>query len=55
MKAAFYNGHGIMEVKDYPTPKVGPGEVMIRVMATGICGSELNMYKSLTKADEVPA
>ena len=55
MKAAFYNGHGIMEVKDYPTPKVGPGEVMIRVMATGICGSDLNMNKAKTKADEVPA
>ena len=55
MKAAFYNGNGIMEVRNHPDPIVGPGEVMIRVRATGICGSDLNMNKAKTEADAVPA
>ena len=55
MKAAFYDGNGKMEVRNYPDPIVGPGEVVVRVRATGICGSDLNMNKSKTESDKVPA
>lgn len=55
MKAAFYDGNGNMEVRDYPDPVAGPGEAVVRVRASGICGSDLNMNRAKTQADEAPA
>ncbi|HAE34089.1 MAG: zinc-binding dehydrogenase [SAR202 cluster bacterium] len=55
MKAAFYDGNGKMEINDYPTPIAGSGEVVVQIKATGICGSDLNMNKAKTSADQDPA
>ena len=33
------------EVREFPMPMPGPGEVRIRVMAAGICGSDLHFYR----------
>ncbi len=41
MKAAVLYGDGDIRVEDYPTPEPGPGEALVRVRATGICGSDL--------------
>lgn len=41
VKYAF--GEGNMELRDVPEPKAGPGEVKIKVMAAGICGSDLHI------------
>jgi len=32
-------------LKDVPTPEMGPGDVMIRVDRTGICGTDVHIYK----------
>ena len=45
MKAAlFYGGHDI-RIGEVPTPEPGPGEVLVRVRAAGICGSDLHSYR----------
>lgn len=45
MKAAmFYGGHDI-RVEEVPDPTPGPGEVVVRVKAAGICGSDLHGYR----------
>jgi threonine 3-dehydrogenase len=31
-------------LRDVPQPQVGPGEVLIRVLRTGICGTDLHIY-----------
>jgi threonine 3-dehydrogenase len=33
------------EVKSVPTPKPGPGQVLLRVLATAVCGSDRHIYK----------
>src|SRR6476619_7186850 len=33
------------EVKSVPVPRPGPGEVLIRVLATAVCGSDRHIYK----------
>ncbi|MDQ5859280.1 MAG: alcohol dehydrogenase catalytic domain-containing protein [Acidobacteriota bacterium] len=33
------------EVRSVPVPRPGPGEVLIRVLATAICGSDRHIYK----------
>ncbi|NYD68473.1 zinc-dependent alcohol dehydrogenase [Agromyces atrinae] len=35
---------GHLAVRDSPTPEPGPGEALIRVAATGICGSDVHGY-----------
>jgi len=36
-------GHGNLELRDVPVPQVDAGEVLIRVRACGICGSDLKI------------
>ena len=55
MKAAFYNGNGHMEVKEFETPTPRKEEVLVKLKATGICGSDLNMNKAKSAADEEPS
>ena len=55
MKAAFYDGNGTMVVRDYPDLTPGPGEVLIKVRSTGICGSDLNMNLDKSGPDSDPA
>ena len=45
MKAAlFYGGHDI-RVEELPDPLPGPGEVLVRIGAAGVCGSDLHPYR----------
>jgi 2-desacetyl-2-hydroxyethyl bacteriochlorophyllide A dehydrogenase len=45
MLAAFSGGKGKIEVREAPLPSPGPGEVLLRVRACGICGSDLHVYR----------
>ena len=40
MRAAYFRGNGHIEFTEVPTPHPGPGEVLIRVAANGVCGSD---------------
>ncbi|MEK6398326.1 MAG: galactitol-1-phosphate 5-dehydrogenase [Terriglobus sp.] len=44
MKALLLEEYSRLEVKDVPVPEVGPDEVLIRVGACGICGSDVHGY-----------
>jgi L-iditol 2-dehydrogenase len=41
MQAAVYTGASTVAVQSIPTPKIGPGEILIRVEACGICHTDL--------------
>ncbi len=41
MRAAVYRGAGEVAVEQIPTPEIGPGEVLIRVEACGVCHTDL--------------
>ncbi len=45
MKAAVYVEPGLMEIREVPMPEVGPMDVLLKVRACGICGSDLHSYK----------
>ncbi len=55
MRAALFDGRGHMQVTDFNQPEVGPGDAVVRVRATGICGSDLQMNADKTEADDSPA
>jgi L-iditol 2-dehydrogenase len=41
MHAAVYTGSGRVEVQTVPIPEIGPGELLVRVEACGICHTDL--------------
>jgi L-iditol 2-dehydrogenase len=41
MRAGVYREKGIVRVEEVPVPEVGPNEVLIKVAACGICGTDI--------------
>jgi L-iditol 2-dehydrogenase len=41
MRAAVYLGNGRIEVQSLPTPRIGAGEILVRVESCGICHTDL--------------
>jgi L-iditol 2-dehydrogenase len=41
MKVAMYYSNIDIRIEEMPVPKAGPGEVVIRIRASGICGSDV--------------
>jgi len=44
VRALVYGGPWKLTVEDRPDPVPGPGEALVRVIATGICGSDLHGF-----------
>src|ERR1700751_1112302 len=44
MKSLLLKEYLHLELADFPEPQPGPGEVLIRVAACGICGSDVHGY-----------
>jgi len=42
MKALVFTGSGTMEIRNYPDPEAGPGQVVLKMRAAGMCGSDLH-------------
>ncbi|OGO24613.1 MAG: alcohol dehydrogenase [Chloroflexi bacterium RBG_16_50_9] len=47
--AVWYNNHDV-RVEERPTPQIGPGELLMRVAASGICGSDVMEWYRLDRA-----
>jgi len=45
MRGAVFLGNREIEIRDFPDPTPGPGEVVIRMKASGMCGSDLKFYR----------
>jgi threonine dehydrogenase-like Zn-dependent dehydrogenase len=45
MRAAVFHGPGDIRVEDVPRPRPGPGEALIRVTLTTICGTDVHILK----------
>jgi threonine dehydrogenase-like Zn-dependent dehydrogenase len=52
MRAAVMRNRGLV-VGDVPIPEPGPGEVLVRTLACGICGSDLHALKHAEKFVEL--
>src|ERR671923_2343552 len=46
MRGAVFLGNRKVEVRSFPDPTPGPGEVVIEMKASGMCGSDLKFYRS---------
>lgn len=50
MRVAMYYSNRDIRLEDMPVPGTGPGEMLMRVHASGICGSDLMEWYRLPKA-----
>ena len=50
MRALVYHGPGRLELEDRPEPTPDRGEAVIRVLAAGICGTDLRIAKGAHRA-----
>lgn len=46
MRGAVFLGNRKVELRTFPDPTPGPGEVVIQMKASGMCGSDLKFYRS---------
>ena len=47
--AMYYNNHDI-RLEEMPTPRIGSGEILVKVVASGICGSDVMEWYRIKKA-----
>ncbi|HVO93812.1 MAG TPA: zinc-dependent dehydrogenase [Terriglobales bacterium] len=50
MRVAMYYNNRDVRLEELPVPKVGPGELLVRTRASGICGSDLMEWYRIKKA-----
>ena len=50
MRVAMYYNNRDVRLEQLPIPKIGPGELLLRVRASGICGSDLMEWYRIKKA-----
>lgn len=53
MKGVVFLGDRRCEVREFPVLEPGPGQVLLRIKATGICGSDLSVYRGETAIDQI--
>jgi L-iditol 2-dehydrogenase len=52
LAAVYYNNHDV-RIEEMPTPQIGEDEVLLKVMASGICGSDVIEWYRVPKAPRV--
>ncbi|MDP6402837.1 MAG: zinc-binding dehydrogenase [SAR202 cluster bacterium] len=55
MTAALYDGKSRIDLVQLEKPEAGPGDAVVRVRCTGICGSDLLVNAEKMEQDQVPA
>jgi L-iditol 2-dehydrogenase len=48
----YYNNRDV-RLEETPTPQIGPGELLVKVLASGICGSDVMEWYRIRKAPRV--
>lgn len=53
MKVAVYYKNDDVRIEDRPVPKIGEGEVLVKVRASGICGTDVMEWYRIKKAPRI--
>jgi len=53
MKVAMYYNNSDVRVEEMPVPEIGDDELLVKVMACGICGSDVMEWYRIKKAPRV--
>jgi L-iditol 2-dehydrogenase len=50
MRVAMYYKNSDVRLQEMPVPKIGPGEILVKIQASGICGSDVLEWYRIKKA-----
>ncbi len=50
MRVAMYYKNSDVRLQEMPVPKIGPGEILVKIQASGICGSDVLEWYRVKKA-----
>ena len=50
MKGVVFLGDRKLELRDFPDPTPGPRDVVLEIKASGMCGSDLHVYRAQLQA-----
>src|SRR6267378_182176 len=50
MRGVVFLGGRKLELREFPDPTPGPGEVVVAMKASGMCGSDLHPYRAVGNA-----
>ena len=53
MRVAMYYNNRDVRLEEVPTPRIGPGELLVKVLASGVCGSDVMEWYRIKKAPRV--
>ncbi len=53
MRVAMYYNNSDVRIEEMPKPEAGPGEILVKVVASGICGSDVMEWYRIKKAPRV--
>ena len=54
MKAALFEGPGILRIADIPVATVGPSDALIRVHRCGLCGTDSHIWRGIFPIEGAP-
>ena len=46
MRGVMFTGNRQAEIREFPDPHAGPGQAVVKVRASGLCGSDLHRYRA---------
>ena len=47
MRGVVFKGNREAEIREFPDPHAGPGEAVVKIRASGLCGTDLHRYLPL--------
>ncbi|NQT06746.1 MAG: alcohol dehydrogenase catalytic domain-containing protein [Candidatus Omnitrophica bacterium] len=53
MRVATYHNNRDIRLQDLPIPQIGPGEILIEILASGICGTDLMEWYRVKKGPRI--
>ncbi len=53
MRGIVFKGNRKVELRDFPDPHAGPGEAVVKIRASGLCGTDLHRYRAAEPTDMI--
>ncbi len=55
MKGGTFPGNRQAEIREFPDPHAGPGEAVVKIRVSGLCGTDLHRYRHSEPVHAPPA
>lgn len=53
MRGVVFGGNRQAQVREFPDPQAGPGEAVVKIRASGLCGTDLHRYRASEPTDMI--